>query len=93
MQAKKASHKFSFELTKENAESMMETPPSAALKKRLCGVFSLFAAYFKGFTLLFTNFCEKSSQKFRDFQEKPNVRRRFEKAGGSAFGFSSAALF
>ena len=23
----------------------------------------------------FTNFCEKGSQKFRDFQEKPNVRR------------------
>ena len=32
------------------------------------GVFSLFAAYFKGFTLLFTNFCEKSLQKFRDLE-------------------------
>ena len=58
---------FSFELTKENAESMMETPPSAALKKRLCGVFSLFLPFLRP-TTLFTKICEKSSQIFRDLE-------------------------
>ena len=46
---------------------LKETPPFKCLRI-FCGVFSLFAAYFKGSTLLFTNFCEKRSQKFRDLE-------------------------
>ena len=74
---KHASRNF-FCADKRNCRDLRSTPPSAALKKRLCGVFSLFAACFKGSTLLFTNFCEKSSQKFRDLEGAALCARPFK---------------